>query len=108
MVRGFTPNGEAAESMTVHQARAAWKSAVDEAAAAYAAPVMYVPIGGPIDLFADVVERLVASPQTSIGFLPGGSGQAQVLTTAVVGDASSRKKLTAYAISGLNNTPVPV
>jgi imidazolonepropionase-like amidohydrolase len=107
-VRGFTPNGDAAETLTIQQTHAAWKSPVDEAAAAYAAPAMYVPFGGPIALFADVVERLVSAPQVSIGFLPGGSGQAQLLTTSIVGEGASKRKVTAYTITGVNNTPVPV
>jgi hypothetical protein len=53
-VRGFTPNGDAAESFSVSNGKAAWKSPVDAAGAPYAAPAEYVAFGGPIDLTADL------------------------------------------------------
>ena len=107
-IHGFTPNGDAAESFVVAGGRATWKSPVDGASVPYPAPALYAAFGGPIDLFADLAERLIAAPGKSLALLPGGRAHAEEIATASVGEAAAGTKLTAYAISGLSNTPVPV
>jgi imidazolonepropionase-like amidohydrolase len=107
-VRGFTPQGDAAETFDVKAGSASWKSPVDAASTAYARPAMYNAFGGPMDLNAELVEALIAAPDRSLPMLPGGQAQAEVLTTLTVGEGAARRTLTAYAISGLNNSPTPV
>ena len=107
-IHGFTPNGDAAESFVVAGGRATWKSPVDGASAPYAAPAFYVAFGGPIDLLADLAEGLIAAPGKSLVLLPGGRAHAEAIATAGVGAGAAGTKLTAYAISGLSNTPIPV
>lgn len=107
-IRGFTPNGDAAESFVVAGGRATWKSPVDGASTAYTAPALYAAFGGPIDVTADLVERLIAAPGRSLALLPAGRAGAEPIGTAIVGQANARKALTAYAITGLTNTPIPV
>jgi imidazolonepropionase-like amidohydrolase len=107
-VRGFTPNGDAAESFTITARKAAWKSPVDGASAPYDAPAMYVAFGGPIDLTADLAEALIAAPDKSLALLPGGQARAEFLTTVTLGAGASKQTVTAYAITGLNTTPIPV
>jgi hypothetical protein len=107
-IRGFTPNGDAAESFVVAGGRATWKSPVDGASAAYSAPALYVAFGGPIDVTAALVEILIASPGRSLVLLPAGRARAEPIGTAIVGDAAARRTLTAYAITGLTNTPIPI
>lgn len=108
VVRGFTPNGDAAESFSIADGKAAWKSPVDAAGAPYAAPAEYVAFGGPIDLTADLAEALVAAPGQSLALLPGGHARAELLATASVGERTQARTVTAYAVTGLSNTPVPV
>ena len=107
-VRGFTPNGDAAEHFSLAGGTAAWKSPVDAGSAAYATPAMYASFGGPMDLLADLVERLIAAPDKSLKLLPGGHLTAEALTTVTVGEGASKRELTAYAVTGFSNTPVPV
>jgi imidazolonepropionase-like amidohydrolase len=107
-VRGFTPNGDAAESLTIAGGKAAWKSPVDAGSAPYGAPALYSAFGGPLDLTADFVEALIAAPDKTLALLPGGRAHAELLTTAVVGSGASQRTVTAYAITGLNNTPIPM
>ncbi|HXP23037.1 MAG TPA: hypothetical protein VN807_02815, partial [Candidatus Sulfotelmatobacter sp.] len=45
-VRGFTPSGDAAETFTIVNGRALWKSQVDAGSSAYTTPAMYIPAGG--------------------------------------------------------------
>jgi hypothetical protein len=106
-IRGFTPNGDAAESFAIAGGRATWKSPVDGGSMAYTAPAEYTAFGGPIDLTAELAERLIASPDRSLALLPAGRVRAEPLGTAVVGGAPGIT-VTAYAITGLSNTPIPV
>lgn len=107
-IRGFTPNGDAAESFVIAGGRATWKSPVDGGSAAYTAPALYVAFGGPIDLAADLAERLIAAPDKSLALLPAGRAHAELLGTAIVGAAAERRTVKVYAIMGLSNTPLPV
>jgi imidazolonepropionase-like amidohydrolase len=107
-VRGFTPNGDAAEQFSVADGKAKWKSPVDEGSADYAAPAMYAAFGGPMDLTALLVEKLLAAPGKTLKLLPGGQLQAELLTTVTLGDGASKQRVTAYAVTGFANTPVPV
>ncbi len=107
-IRGFTPNGDAAESFVIAGGRATWKSPVDGGSTAYTAPAQYTAFGGPIDLTADLAERLIASPDRSLALLPAGRARAEPMGTAIVGDGAAGLTVTAYAITGLSNTPIPV
>src|ERR1700683_3058377 len=107
-VRGFTPNGDAAESLIISGGKATWKSPVDGGSAPHGAPALYAAFGGSMDLNADFVEALIAAPDKSLALLPSGSARAELLTTAVVGTGASQRTVTAYAITGLNNTPIPI
>ena len=106
-VRGFTPNGDAAEQFSVADGKAAWRSPVDGGSANYAAPAMYAAFGGPMDLTAHLVEKLIAAPGKTLKLLPGGQLRAELLTTVTLGGAS-KQRVTAYAVTGFANTPVPV
>jgi imidazolonepropionase-like amidohydrolase len=107
-VRGVTPQGDAAETFVIENRRARWKSPVDSGEAPYSAPRFYTSFGGPIDLTAWLVERLVAAPNQTLDLLPGGQVRAEKLTTIDVGEGSSRQTVTAWAISGLSNAPIPI
>ena len=107
-VRGVTPSGDAAETFSIARGKAAWKSPVDAGGAAYATPAMYVSFGGPMALTADIVEALEAAPNKTLALLPGGRAQLEPLTVAQVGAGAARQTVTAYAVTGLFNEPLPV
>jgi imidazolonepropionase-like amidohydrolase len=107
-VRGFTPNGDAAETFAIAGGQASWKSQVDAGQAAYRAPAMYVPAGGVFALnTVALVEALVRSPDKSVVLLPGGKATAERLTELQVGEGANRKTVVCWAISGLGNSPFP-
>jgi len=93
-IRGFTPNGDAAESFAIAEGRATWKSPVDGGSTAYTAPAEYAAFGGPIDLTADLAERLIASRDRSLALLPAGRARAEPLGKGVVGDGDGGAGLT--------------
>jgi imidazolonepropionase-like amidohydrolase len=108
VVRGVTPQGDAGETFTVAGGKASWKSPVDAGSAAYSAPAFYASQGGPIETTAWLLERLLASPTKSLPLLPGGLARAEKLTTVTVGEGAARKEVTAWAVTGIANFPVPV
>ena len=107
-VRGFTPTGDAAEKFTTADGQANWKSPIDAGGATYSAPAFYVAFGGPMQLNAQFVERLLASPDKSLALLPGGKATAEKLTSLEIGTGDKKKTVTAWAISGLSNSPIPI
>lgn len=108
VVRGHTSFGDAAETFAIKSGVATWRSAVDAGSAAYHSPAEYLNYGGPFDLQADFIETLLASPHQSLAMLPSGQAHAEVLTSAFVGEGASKKKVTAYVVTGVNNTPLAV
>jgi imidazolonepropionase-like amidohydrolase len=106
-IRGFSPQGDVAETFSIAGGAAAWKSPVDAGSAPYAKPAMYIAFGGPIDVTADAIEALLATPGQSLALLPGGGAHIEPLTTLDVGQGSTKKTVKAYAIIGLANSPIP-
>ncbi|HEU5135401.1 MAG TPA: amidohydrolase family protein [Steroidobacteraceae bacterium] len=107
-IRGVTPQGDAGETFAITGGKASWKSPVDAGSADYAKPAFYLSQGGPIDLSAWVIERLLASPDRTLAMLPGGKAKAEKLTTLVVGEGAARKEVTAWAVTGISNQPIPI
>ena len=108
VIRGFTPQGDAAETFGVNGGTAGWKSPVDAGSKPYTGPAMYAAFGGPMDLNVELVDALVAAPGRTLALLPGGAAHAEPLTTMVVGSGPTQRTISAYAITGFTNTPLPV
>lgn len=108
VIRGHTPNGDAGETFTIKDGTASWKSPVDAGSAPYTGPAEYSAFGGPVDLSADMVEKLLATPDKTLALLPGGKAHAEKLTSMTVGEGAKKQEVTAWAITGINNTPVPI
>lgn len=106
-IRGFSPNGDAGETFSVVGGKASWKSQVDQGSAAYTAPGFYSAQGGPIEQTATFLEALLASPDKSMNLLPSGKAKAEKLTTVTVGSGANAKEVTAWAITGVANIPIP-
>jgi imidazolonepropionase-like amidohydrolase len=107
-IRGVTPQGNAAETFAITSGKASWKSVVDAGSTAYGAPAFYSSFGGPIDTTAWLLEALLASPDKTLTLLPGGKARAEKLTTLTVGEGASKKEITAWAVIGVSNSPIPV
>jgi imidazolonepropionase-like amidohydrolase len=107
-VRGFTPTGDAGETFSIAAGQARWKSQVDAGSTAYRAPAFYSALNGPIENTAWAVDAILAQPDKTLPLLPGGKARAEKLTTITVGQGASRKEITAWAITGVSTSPVPV
>src|SRR5689334_655601 len=108
VIRGFNPTGDVGEAFTVRDGNASWKSPVDSGGAPYYSPAFYVSLGGPIDMYAWGLERLLAAPDHTLALLPGGKAHAEKLTTTTVGEGAAKKEVTAWALIGISNAPVPI
>ena len=108
VIRGVTPQGDAAETFDIQGGKAKWKSPVDDGGAVYAAPAFYITLNGPIQVSAWMLEALLARPDHTLALLPGGKAHADKLTTLTVGEGERKKVVTAWAITGINNSPIPI
>lgn len=108
IIRGVTPSGDAGETFTVANGAAAWKSPIDAGQAPYAAPAFYAAQGGPMATLIGLVDALLAAPDKKLALLPGGQVSAERLTSIEVGDGAARRTITAWTLSGIGTTPIPV
>lgn len=108
VIRGVTPTGDAGETFRIADGTASWKSPIDKGSAPYAKPAFYSTQGGPMATNGWFIEKLLASPNMTMDLLPGGRATATKLTTVEVGSGASAKTVTAWAISGISNSPLPV
>jgi imidazolonepropionase-like amidohydrolase len=108
VVRGVTPQGDAAETFQTSNGKASWKSPVDAGGAAYTS-AFYVAEGGTMSGGTQLLlEALLASPDKSLPLLPGGRARAERLTEMTVGQGDAKKTVTAWALFGLAPSPIPV
>jgi imidazolonepropionase-like amidohydrolase len=108
-IRGFNPSGDVGETFRVAGGTAAWHSPVDDGKTRQFGRAFYLAQGGPMDLTAWLVERLLASPGRALDLLPQGRVHAERLTSLVVGENTpARQTVTLWSITGLNSTPLPV
>jgi imidazolonepropionase-like amidohydrolase len=109
IVRGVTPTGDAAETFAITAGAAIWKSPVDAGGAPYNSPAFYITEGGTFTGSIQLtIEALLRSPDKSLALLPGGRARAERLTELAVGTGVSSKTVTAWAITGLSPSPLPV
>lgn len=109
VVRGFTPQGDAAETFAIENGRASWKSPVDAGQATYSGPAIYVVQGGTsTGTYQQLIEALLAAPDRSLAMLPGGRAKAERLTQLQVGEGAARRTIVCWAMTGLTNSPQPV
>jgi imidazolonepropionase-like amidohydrolase len=108
IVRGFTPNGDAAETFKRRGGTAEWKSQVDAGSTAYKSEAFYVTQGGTFWGSGLLLEALLAAPGRSLALLPGGRAHAEKLTDVTVTDGKTTQVVTDWAITGLGTSPVPL
>jgi imidazolonepropionase-like amidohydrolase len=107
-LRGSSPQGDVAETFSVANGVATWKSQIDQGSAPYSAPAYYLPAGFSVRATDVPTERLVANPAAEIALLPGGKARVEKLTSISVGQGAAQQTVTAWAITGVAGTPLPV
>lgn len=108
-IRGSTPQGDAAETFSIADGTAQWRSPIDAGSTKYAGHGFYASQGGPIDTTAWLIDQLLASPDQTLELLPGGKAHGVKLTSLEVGTTDqTRQTVNLWAISGLSNSPFMV
>jgi len=108
IVRGSTPEGDAAETYTVENGVYSWKSRVDHGSGKARPGLEYSNFSGTIDAFVPLIDEMLKSPAHTLDLLPSGRGEIAPLTTLEVENGKEKKKLTAYAITGFGPSPFAV
>lgn len=108
VVRGFVPEGDAAESFESANGTYHWQSPVDHGSGKSDPHVMYAAFGGTTDSFLPLIQAMIKAPDHSIGLLPGGRATLETLTTLTVSHGKDQKTLTCYGITGFGFSPFPV
>ena len=108
IIRGVTPQGDAAETFDITGSTAKWKSPVDSGSAAYSGKAFYSSQGGPIDTTAWFLERLLASPDRTMALLPGGKAHATKVTSLDVGEGAAKQTISLWSVTGISNSPTPI
>ena len=108
VIRGVTPQGDAGESFSIVNGQASWKSQIDAGKAPYSKPAFYAAQGGPFDVNAWFLERLLAAPNKTLALLPSGTAKATKLTTTEVGTGAAKQTVTLWSMTGLSPTPITI
>ena len=107
VVRGVTPNGDAAETFEVAGGTARWKSQIDQGQAPFDGKI-YSTAGGTWASTATFAELLHRAPGRKVKLLPGGEARMTKLTDIAIGSGATAKTVTAWAIEGVGLEPQPV
>lgn len=108
VIRGFTPSGDAAETFTIANGRAAWKNKIENAGVAYDGRAQYSPYGGTPASNVYWAKSLYDAPGKQLALLPGGTARLVKLVDIPVGNGSTARTVTSWALEGVGLEPQPV
>jgi len=107
-VRGVTPSGDSAETFSIIDGKAVWKSQIDSGGVAYDGKSQYSTAGGTFVSNATFVEALYKAPGKRMSMLPGGEARLTRMVDVAVGSGATAKTVTVWAIEGVGLEPFPV
>lgn len=108
IIRGVTPQGDAAESFAVVDGHAIWTSPVDKGEAAYSAPTYYLSQGGPFLGLAPEIDRLMAARDAGLALLPSGRATFDKAASLEVDGPQGKKTVDLVFVKGVGQSPQPV
>jgi len=108
VVRGVTPQGDAAENFSIADGSAKWISQVDQGSAPYSAPAYYLAQGGAFLSVAPEVERLLAAGPTGLALLPSGQATFDKVASLDVEGPQGKKTVDLIMVKGIGQSPIPV
>src|SRR3982751_3878754 len=108
VVRGVTPQGDAAESFGITDGKATWVSGVDKGEAPYSSPAFYLAAGGPFLSTEPQIDRLLAAGQTGLALLPSGKATFDKVTSIDVDGPRGKKHVDLILLRGTSQTPQPI
>ena len=106
-VRGITPQGDAAETLSVADGKATWKSTADSGTV-NAGKAVYIPAGGvPLSNEA-IVNALTSGTDAGVDLLPSGHASIKRGTTLTINGPSGPKQVQLAFLRGILAAPLPV
>ncbi|MBY0519075.1 MAG: amidohydrolase, partial [Sphingomonas sp.] len=108
VIRGYTPNGDSAETFAITGGTARWQSPIDKGEAKYDGKAQYSSFGGPFAANAYFAETLFKAPGRQLNLLPGGVARLERLVDVPVGSGATAKTVTLWSVEGVSNEPTPV
>jgi imidazolonepropionase-like amidohydrolase len=106
-VRGITPNGDAAETFSIVDGKASWKSTADSGSSE-GRKGYYLPAGG-VGLANHVlVNKLVEAGAAGVDLLPGGHATLEVGPSLTIQGPNGPKPVKLAFIRGVLSSPYPV
>ncbi len=108
IIRGKTPQGDAAETYEAKNGTYTWTSPVDHGSGKTRPNLEYLAVGGTFDSFLFIIDAMLKTPTHSVDLLPSGRAKIEPLTRLEVSNGAEEKVLTAYAITGFGLSPFPV
>ncbi len=108
VVRGVTPNGDAAENFAISDGKASWVSPVDKDGAAYGSPAFYLTQGGTFLASAPEIDQLLTTGRTGLALLPSGRATFDRVTSVDVDGPQGKKHVELVLLKGTSQTPQPV
>lgn len=105
-VRGVTMAGDAAETFSVKDGKASWKTATDAGVAE--ANGWYIPAGGVSLATAPLVDALVRAGDEGLTFLPSGKGHLTLDRKVTIEGPGGAETVQLAFIKGIVPSPIPV
>ncbi|HET7293497.1 MAG TPA: amidohydrolase family protein [Vicinamibacteria bacterium] len=106
-VRGITPSGDAAETFTLGEGRATWRSIADsgtsEGRVGY-----YLPAGGIGLSNHALIERLVAAGEAGVDLLPSGRARLRIGPSLAIQGPDGPRTVKLAFVRGVLSSPFPV
>ena len=106
-VRGVTPNGDAAETFTLKDGKAAWKASADSGEVA-ASPAFYLATGGTVAQSIPFIEALAKAGTEGIALFPSGRASLEKGPTMQIQGPSGPKTVQLAWVRGIGPSPSPV
>jgi imidazolonepropionase-like amidohydrolase len=108
VIRGVTPQGDAAETFSIADGTAKWVSQVDQGSASYSAPAYYLASGGTFLSVAPEIDRLLAAGQGGLTLLPSGRATFDKAVSVEVDGPQGKKQVDLVMVKGVGQSPIPV
>lgn len=106
-IRGVTPSGDSAETFTIDQGTARWKTSVDEGQAP-AGSALYNTFGGTFLAGDATVPLYLKAGASGVDLLPSGHGSVEASnTTLKVTGPNGEETVRLYFLKGIGQSPAP-
>jgi hypothetical protein len=93
------------ERFTHSGGTAAWTSSAEQGSKPVVRPAFYLPLNAPPGMLAILAGALLRTPERRLDLLPAGEARIELAGGTVVRRESESRRVTAYAITGLELTP---